>query len=86
MIGATETMTTAFAAITARHAALVSAIRWREPARLLVSGAMAAAIFATFVLFTLPTFNYYRITARTKAARRLVTEKRALRAEAVSRS
>ena len=75
VVGATETMTTAFAATLLGSAALVSTIRWKEPARLLVSGAMAAAIFATFVLFTLPTFNYYLDHGTNpKAARRLVTE------------
>ena len=39
VIGATETMTMAFAAVLLGSAALVSAIRWREPVRLLVSGA-----------------------------------------------
>ncbi|MDQ6697570.1 MAG: hypothetical protein M3Z46_08950 [Actinomycetota bacterium] len=75
VIGATETMTTAFTAVLLLSAALISAIRWKELSRLLVSAVMVAMILGTFVAGTLPTFNYYRIHGTNKtAARRLVTE------------
>ncbi len=75
VIGATETMTMTFTAVLLGSAALVSAIRWKEPARLLVSGALAATILFTFLVCTSPTFNYYRVHGTNHtAARRTVTE------------
>ncbi len=74
VVGASETMTTAFAAVLLGSAGLVSAIRWREPARLLVSGALAAAILGTFLFCTLPTLDYYRTHGTNhEAAHRRVT-------------
>ncbi len=75
VIGATETMTMAFTAVLLATAAVVSAIRWREPQRLLVSGVLVAVVIGTFLACTLPTFNYYRAHGRNGlAARRQVTE------------
>jgi len=75
LIAGTETMTTSFTMVLLGSAALVSAIRWREPARLLVSGVMVAAILGTFLVLNFPTLNYYRTHGTNDlAARRTVTE------------
>lgn len=75
VVGGTETMTTGFAMTLLASGAVVAAIRWREPARLLVAGALIAVMGLTFVVLSYPTLNYYRAYGTNeKAARRLVTE------------
>ncbi|MEZ5181999.1 MAG: hypothetical protein R2702_09015 [Acidimicrobiales bacterium] len=74
-IAGTETMTTGFAMTLLASGALVGAIRWREPQRLLVAGALVAVMGATFAVLSAPTLNYYRAHGTNEAAaRRLVTE------------
>lgn len=75
IIAGSETMTTSFTITLLASAALVAAIRWREPVRLLVSGAMAAVILVAFLVFALPTLNYYRAHGTNGVAgRRTVNE------------
>ena len=75
VIGGTETMTTSFAMVLLASGALVAAIRWREPVRLVVSGALVGVLALTFVVLSIPTLNFYRTHGTNDtAARRLVTE------------
>jgi phosphoglycerol transferase len=75
LIAGTETMTTGFTMVLLGSGALVGAIRWREPQRLVVAGALVALMAATFGLLSYPTLNYYRAYGTNDAAaRRLVTE------------
>lgn len=75
VIGGSETMTTAFTMVLLASGAVVAAIRWREPLRLVVSGTLVAVLAVTFVVLSYPTLNYYRSHGTNPvAARRLVTE------------
>lgn len=75
VIGGTETMTTGFTMSLLAAGAVVSAIRWREPARLLVAVSLIAIMGATFAVLSYPTLNFYRVHGTNEeAARRLVTE------------
>jgi phosphoglycerol transferase len=75
VIGGTETMTSGFTMCLLLSGAVVAAIRWREPVRLLVAGLFVVVIGATFLLLSYPTLNYYRAYGTNdQAARRLVTE------------
>ncbi len=75
LIAGTETMTTGFTMVLLATGALVGAIRWREPQRLLVAGALIAVMGVTFAVLSYPTLNFYRAYGtNTEAARRLVTE------------
>ncbi|MGI8755730.1 MAG: hypothetical protein ACR2MB_07695 [Acidimicrobiales bacterium] len=75
VIGGSETMTTGFTMVLLAAGALVAAIRWREPVRLVISGALVAVLAVTFVVLSIPTLNYYRSHGTNPvAARRLVTE------------
>ena len=65
IIAGTETMTTSFTMVLLTTAAVISAIRWREPARLVVSGVMVVTIAGMFLVLSLPTLLYYRSTAPT---------------------
>ncbi len=75
VIGGTETMTSGFTMCLLASGAVVAAIRWREPVRLVVAGVLVAVIGATFLVLSYPTLNYYRAYGtNSQAARRLVTE------------
>jgi len=75
VIGATETMTTIFTATLLGATAIVTAVRWRDPARLVVGFGFIAVLAATFVLVNLPSFNFWRTEGRNEVAgARLVTE------------
>lgn len=75
VVGGTETMTSGFAMTLLAAGAVVAAIRWREPMRLVVAGVLIAAIGATFALLSYPTLNFYRAHGTNEdAARRIVTE------------
>lgn len=75
VVAGTETMTTGFTMTLLASGAIVGAIRWREPQRLLVAGALVAVMGATFVVLSYPTLNFYRAYGTNEqAARRLVTE------------
>jgi phosphoglycerol transferase len=75
LIAGTETMTTGFTMVLLGSGALVAAIRWREPARLVVAVALIGVMGLTFVVLSYPTLNYYRAYGTNdQAARRLVTE------------
>jgi hypothetical protein len=58
VIGITETMATAFSMSLLGAAAIVTAVRWREPQRLLVNGAMIAVLFVAFLAVSSPTIAY----------------------------
>ena len=74
-VGATETMTTIFTATLLGASAIVAAVRWREPARLLVGGTLVAVLAGTFLLLSFPSFNYWRHEGRNPVAgNRLITE------------
>ncbi|MCU1353731.1 MAG: hypothetical protein JWM05_2940 [Acidimicrobiales bacterium] len=68
VIGGTETMSTAFTMLLLMSAALVASIRWREPARLLVAGALVLTIAGTFAVMSYPTLNYWRVYGPNKEA------------------
>lgn len=75
VIGGTETMTTGFTMCLLASGAVISAIRWREPARLLVAVVLIGVMGATFAVLSYPTLNFYRVHGTNEeAARRLVTE------------
>lgn len=75
VVGGTETMTTGFVMTLLASGAVVAAIRWREPQRLLVAGALIAVMGLTFAVLSYPTLNFYRAYGTNEeAARRLVTE------------
>ena len=75
VIAGSETMTTGFTMVLLASGAAVAAIRWREPLRLVVAGALIAVMALTFVVLSYPTLNYYRVHGTNDvAARRLVTE------------
>ncbi|HEY4375962.1 MAG TPA: hypothetical protein VGM93_02345, partial [Acidimicrobiales bacterium] len=54
VIGGTETMTTVFTIVFLAVAAIVAAIRWKEPARLVAAGVLAALIGGTFLICSYP--------------------------------
>lgn len=75
VVAGSETMTTAFAMTLLASGAVVAAIRWREPQRLLVAGALILVMAGTFGVLSAPTLNYYRVHGSNKeAASRIVTE------------
>ena len=75
VIGGTETMMSGFTMCLLASGALVAAIRWREPMRLVVAAVLIGAIGATFLVLSYPTLNYYRAYGTNEqAARRLTTE------------
>ncbi|MCU1370441.1 MAG: hypothetical protein JWO77_1635 [Ilumatobacteraceae bacterium] len=75
LIAGTETMTTGFTMVLLGSGALVAAIRWREPARLVVAVGLIGVMGITFGVLSYPTLNYYRVHGTNEqAARRLVTE------------
>ena len=75
LIAGTETMTTGFTMVLLASGALVAAIRWREPARLVVAVVLIGVMGLTFVVLSYPTLNYYRAYGTNeRAARRQVTE------------
>ncbi|MCU1453322.1 MAG: hypothetical protein JWN46_1468 [Acidimicrobiales bacterium] len=75
IIGGTESMATAFAVVLLVSAALIGAIRWREPGRLVVAGVLTMAIAGTFALGSYQTFDYWRVHGSNKeAANRTVAE------------
>jgi phosphoglycerol transferase len=75
LIAGTETMTTGFTMVLLGSGALVAAIRWREPARLVVAVLLIGIMGVTFAILSAPTLNYYRAYGTNEqAARRLVTE------------
>jgi phosphoglycerol transferase len=75
VIAGTETMTTGFTMTLLASSAIVGAIRWREPSRLLVAAAMVVVMGITFGILSAPTLNFYRAYGTNEqAARRLVTE------------
>ncbi len=74
-LGGTETMTTGFTMTLLGVGAVVGAIRWREPQRLVVAAVLVAAMGATFAALSYPTLHFYRTYGTNEeAARRLVTE------------
>ena len=75
VIAGTETMTTGFTMTLLASGAVVGAIRWREPQRLLVAGVLVAIMGITFAVLSYPTLNYFRAYGTNeRAASRLVTE------------
>jgi len=75
IVGGTETMTTGFTMTLLASGAIVGAIRWREPGRLVIAGALVLVMGATFGVLSYPTLNFYRVHGTNEqAARRLVTE------------
>ena len=75
VIGGSETMVTAFTVSLVASAAIVAAVRWREPHRLVLPAVVVGVIGATFLVLSFPTLNYYAAHGtNTAAARRLVTE------------
>ncbi|MCU1358488.1 MAG: hypothetical protein JWM89_3906 [Acidimicrobiales bacterium] len=75
VIAGTETMTTGFTMCLLGSGALVAAIRWREPMRVVGAVLLIAVMGATFGILSYPTLNYYRVYGTNdQAARRLVTE------------
>ncbi|MCB0972375.1 MAG: hypothetical protein KDA97_12795, partial [Acidimicrobiales bacterium] len=75
VIAGTETMTTGFTMTLLASGAVVGAIRWREPQRLVVAGVLVAVMGATFVVLSYPTLNFFRVHGTNEeAASRLVTE------------
>ncbi|WP_421120554.1 hypothetical protein ACE2AJ_04370 [Aquihabitans daechungensis] len=75
VIGGTETMTTGFTMVLLASGAVVAAIRWREPLRLVVAVVLIGVMGFTFAVLSTPTLNYYRAYGTNdQAARRLVTE------------
>ena len=75
VIGSTETMTAGFTMTLLGVGAVVAAVRWREPQRLVVAGALVAVMGLTFAVLSYPTLNYYRAYGTNEeAARRIVTE------------
>src|SRR6478735_1825888 len=75
LIAGTETMTTGFTMVLLLSGALVTAIRFREPARLVIAIGLIAVMGITFGILSYPTLNFYRVHGTNeKAARRLVTE------------
>ncbi|MEO6630056.1 MAG: hypothetical protein ABIP03_15985 [Aquihabitans sp.] len=75
IVAGSETMTTAFTMTLLASGAVVGAIRWREPQRLLVSGALVLVMAGTFGVLSAPTINFYRVYgSNSEAAGRIVTE------------
>jgi phosphoglycerol transferase len=75
VVAGTETMTTGFTMTLLASSALVLAIRFREPQRFLVAGALVVVMGITFGVLSAPTLNFYRAYGTNEqAARRLVTE------------
>lgn len=75
VIAGTETMTTGFTMVLLGSGAVVAAIRFREPARLVVAVGLIAVMGITFGILSYPTLNFYRVHGTNdQAARRLVTE------------
>ena len=56
IVGVSETMTTAFTMALLGASAIVAIVRWREPQRALVAGALIAALLVSFVAVSAPTF------------------------------
>lgn len=74
-VAITETMTTSFTMALLGASALVAAVRWREPARLAVSGALIAVMFAAFLAASIPNLLYWAEHGRNEVAgKRLVAE------------
>ena len=68
-------MTTGFAMTLLASGAIVGALRWREPQRLLVAGLLIVVMGVTFGVLSAPTLNFYRAYGTNEqAARRLVTD------------
>ena len=59
LIGMTETMTTAFTMALLGASAIIVAIRWREPERLLVHGALIVVLAGTFAVVQAPTLRFW---------------------------
>jgi phosphoglycerol transferase len=75
LIGATETMTTFFTATLLGATAIVAAVRWREPARLVVGFSFVGVLAATFLLVSVPSFIFWHSEGRNPVAgQRVVIE------------
>ncbi|MEJ7583347.1 MAG: hypothetical protein WKF43_04505 [Acidimicrobiales bacterium] len=75
LLAGTETMTTSFTLTLLAITGLIGAIRRREPAQLLVSGALALVLAGTFLALLYPTFNFVNTYGTNeRAARRKVVE------------
>ena len=75
LLAGTETMTTSFTMVLLALTGLIGALRHREPARLLVNGALIGVLAVTFLVLLYPTLNYVRTYGQNDlAARRQVTE------------
>lgn len=75
VIGATETMTTAFTMTVLAGCAIVAALRWRDPGRLAVAGGLVAVLAATFVVVSIPTLAFTAEHGKNQvAAKRVVVE------------
>jgi phosphoglycerol transferase len=68
LIGITETMTTAFTMSLLAASAIVLAIRWREPERLLVAGALIGVLVMTFAVVQAPTLRFWLQEGRNASA------------------
>ncbi len=74
-IGAFETMTTIFTATLLVAVAIVAAVRWRAPSRLLVGFGFAAVLAVTFLALGLPSFKYWHTEGHNPVAgQRIVSE------------
>jgi hypothetical protein len=67
-IAASETMTTAFTMCLLAAVGIVTAVRWREPARLLISGGIIAVMLAIFLFVSIPTLHYWQVHGKNPAA------------------
>lgn len=59
VVGISETMTTAFTMTLLVSSAVVAAIRWRDPRRLIVGGGLAAVMLVAFLAVSAPTLIYW---------------------------
>jgi phosphoglycerol transferase len=75
VLAGTETMTTSFTMVLLALTGLIGALRHKEPARLVVNGALIAVLGITFLVLLYPTLNYVHTYGKNElAARRQVTE------------
>jgi phosphoglycerol transferase len=59
---------TAFTVTLLAAAAIVTAVRWREPARLAIAGGLIAIMLAAFLVVSFPSLNYWRLHGSNPAA------------------
>ena len=75
VIGTSETMTTAFTMALLGATTLVAIVRWREPQRALVAGALIGVLLVSFVAVSAPTFvRIAEVGKNTQAGARLIAD------------